>query len=393
MEKDGIITNALYAKFANEVRQIQEEILLKQVMSDSSYTGTINDLLKSESDYNKKLIIQEGNLVYVANEVSSQETKWLESLGIEQSSDYFTVEFDSAGGTEIGSQTIKTGTLVKKPSNPKKEGHDFLGWYYLKQSGSADNPTYTEIKFDFDTKITSNYSLYAKYSGEAIIHACGRNFAFWKSEYKTKITNISFEKKEIIIPDTAVESWDVRADNNCAAVTAYVEPDDDGTGYNLKIISPHTIYAHPNSAGYFQDFTNLQNINFDNFDTSKAISMSAMFQSCSKIESLDLSNFSTTNVNNMSYMFCGCAKIEKLDLSSFDMSQVTNTNLMFFRCYKLNELNLKNWKVSNLEKVTSTSRMFESVPNSVYVYVDNNDMKNWILNIKSSFVNIKVNEL
>ena len=108
----GILNNTLHAKFATEVRQIEEEVMLKQVMSDSSYTGTINDLLGTDSDYNNKLIIQEGNLVYVASEVSSQETKWLESLGIEEASDYYTVEFDSAGGNEIKSQIIKAGEQV-----------------------------------------------------------------------------------------------------------------------------------------------------------------------------------------------------------------------------------------------------------------------------------------
>ena len=43
--------------------------------------------------------MQEGELVYVENAVSSKEARWFEELGIQKSSDYYTVEFDTAGGT------------------------------------------------------------------------------------------------------------------------------------------------------------------------------------------------------------------------------------------------------------------------------------------------------
>ena len=65
---------------------------------------------------------------------------------------------------------------------------------------------------------------------------------------------------------------------------------------------------------------------------------------------------------------------------------------MFRGCSKINELNLKNWKVSNLEKVTSQASMFSGIPKTAYIYVDDIDMKNWILNLRSDFENIKVND-
>ena len=176
----GIITNALYAKFATEVKQIEEQVQLKQIMSDSnfSYMGTINDLLGIDSEYNEKLIIQEWKLVYVSDEVSSQEVTWLKKLGIEQSSEYYTVDFDTGIDLAIASQTIKSGNLVKKPTNPTKSGYEFAGWYYSEQTGTEENPIYTEYEFDFDTSPTNNYSLYAKYCGEAIMMARNNNSAF-----------------------------------------------------------------------------------------------------------------------------------------------------------------------------------------------------------------------
>ncbi len=65
-----------------------------------------------------------------------------------------TVTFDSNGGTEVASQTIKKGQTAKEPEEPTYEGHSFLGWY------TDENDT---IKFDFNTKIKKNMTLIAKW--------------------------------------------------------------------------------------------------------------------------------------------------------------------------------------------------------------------------------------
>lgn len=67
----------------------------------------------------------------------------------------YTVTFNSNGGSAISSQTIEENSKVTKPSNPTRNGFTFLGWYY------------NNNQFDFNTKITSNLTLNAKW--EAII--------------------------------------------------------------------------------------------------------------------------------------------------------------------------------------------------------------------------------
>ncbi len=63
-----------------------------------------------------------------------------------------TVAFDSDGGTAINSQTVKTGSLLTAPINPKRDGYEFLGWYY------------GEIKWDFATEeVTKNLTLRARW--------------------------------------------------------------------------------------------------------------------------------------------------------------------------------------------------------------------------------------
>ena len=67
-------------------------------------------------------------------------------LGIEKN---YIVTFDSNGGSAVESQVVKTGQVVTRPSNPTKEGYEFIDWYY------------NNLVFDFNTKINNNITLEA----------------------------------------------------------------------------------------------------------------------------------------------------------------------------------------------------------------------------------------
>src|SRR5690554_2106821 len=56
---------------------------------------------------------------------------------------YFEVSFDSKGGSSVEPISVVEGGKVQKPSNPTKEGYDFLYWY-------KDNEN---TPFNFDTTI------------------------------------------------------------------------------------------------------------------------------------------------------------------------------------------------------------------------------------------------
>lgn len=66
----------------------------------------------------------------------------------------YTVTFDTDGGSTIDSVTVYEGETVAKPNDPVKEGFEFAGWY--------KDFEYTE-EFDFDTPVTGNITLYAKW--------------------------------------------------------------------------------------------------------------------------------------------------------------------------------------------------------------------------------------
>ena len=67
---------------------------------------------------------------------------------------YFTVSFDSLGGTEISSQSIKEGDMVESVYPQGKEGFIFKGWY--------KDPDYLE-EWDEYAAVSSDMILYAKW--------------------------------------------------------------------------------------------------------------------------------------------------------------------------------------------------------------------------------------
>ena len=214
--------------------------------------------------------------------------------------------------------------------------------------------------------------------------------------YRSKITSI-ITKKDNIVPETAVESWDI-SEAGDGSVMAYVEKTDEVLEpmpepgpTNAKIYSndekvndiSKTIYATPlsetntnyaykltiggkggiianeNMVGYFLEFfshfVNRVSIDLSALDTSEVTDMSYMFSYCSSLTNLDVSNFDTSEVTNMDSMFSECHSLTSLDVSNFDTSKVTNMSGMFLRCSSLTSLDVSKFDTS---KVTNMSWMF-----------------------------------
>ncbi len=67
---------------------------------------------------------------------------------------YYTVTFDSQGGSSVESQQVLEGNTVRTPTSPKKEGAEFKGWY-ISASEGADI-------WNFSTgRVNSDLTLYA----------------------------------------------------------------------------------------------------------------------------------------------------------------------------------------------------------------------------------------
>ena len=69
---------------------------------------------------------------------------------------YYTVTFDTDGGTAIPSESVRSGKKATKPADPTKSGYTFGGWY--------KEDTFTTA-FNFDTEtIAADTTVYAKFT-------------------------------------------------------------------------------------------------------------------------------------------------------------------------------------------------------------------------------------
>ena len=71
----------------------------------------------------------------------------------------YTVTFNSLGGSTVNQVEVVKGKLLTKPINPTKEGYELVDWYTSDDEGI----TLSENPFDFNTPITSDLTLYAKW--------------------------------------------------------------------------------------------------------------------------------------------------------------------------------------------------------------------------------------
>jgi len=94
-------------------------------------------------------------------------------------SGYFQVTFNSQGGSAVPTQSVAYNSTATVPTPaPTRNGYDFVGWY-AESAGFA---------WDFNTSITCDTTLYARWGGAGNIRACeGRDFTisvpFRSSEY------------------------------------------------------------------------------------------------------------------------------------------------------------------------------------------------------------------
>ena len=77
----------------------------------------------------------------------------------------FTVTFDVTGGILTGEarQTVTSGGKVVEPDTPFKTGYGFCGWYT-----STDGGQTLDSAYNFDTVLTKNITLYAKWIDETV---------------------------------------------------------------------------------------------------------------------------------------------------------------------------------------------------------------------------------
>ena len=108
-----------------------------------------------------KWVVDSGTIT-LADAASATTTFTMPAENVEVTATYkdipvttFTVTFETNGGTAVAAQTVTDGSKAVKPADPTKDGFTFDGWY--------QDATLT-VAFSFDTAITANTTLYAKWT-------------------------------------------------------------------------------------------------------------------------------------------------------------------------------------------------------------------------------------
>ena len=268
----------------------------------------------------------------------------------------------------------ETSCEVTLPEINVKDESATIGWYENNNKVGNPGDEYT---------LKNNITLKAKAEFEPIIQSWsnGASTDFHAEEYITNIITATFlDNKDV--PDNAIASWDVSANDNGSVMAWVVADETDSSKYHLYIGGDGGVIANKTSSYLFYNFKSLQKITFgDNFDTSNVTDMSSMFEKCSSLTSLDVSNFDTSNVTNMQSMFSSCSSLTTLDVSKWDTGNVTNMGYLFAYCKKIDKLNVNNFDTSN---VTNMQNMFSSCSSLTTLDVSNFDTSN-VTNMQNMF--------
>ena len=304
--------------------------------------------------------------------------------------DVYSVYFDSNGGSEVTSGTVKGGKIAK-PEAPTRKGYKFLGWYLEDKA------------YDFSNEVKDNMTLKAKWLLEnAYIKSrtaseneklIGLDFTN-QTQLSSGLISVKFTYpiNKIIVGATKptkniAKEADLSVDKD-GSVKAYIVKS--GTNYDLLIATEdrRTIINLPSNSSYLFANFYADSITFNsNVNSKNVTNMSYMF--VSSAWTINLKNLDTSNVTNMEGifkkedklinestgeieygMYAGKAR-EKISrfyynnyldgyyrtingLSDINVSKVTNMSYMFENS-AYTQINLSKW---NTSKVTNMESMF-----------------------------------
>lgn len=135
----------LEARVEDESGQFSGYFLKIENPDNAEFELWVDGFLENEN-------IVEGEWFSIAGRTQSPLNIEIAGEGIEPIGTIFTVVFDVDGGSNVQIQSISEGNTATRPEEPTKEGYIFDDWY--------TNTEFTQ-RFDFDTPITDNLTLYA----------------------------------------------------------------------------------------------------------------------------------------------------------------------------------------------------------------------------------------
>lgn len=144
----GWYSNNVLFDFNTPVTTNLELVAKWEKAKDNSTTGTTTTTKKNDttSSTTKKTTTKKND---TTNTTTTKKTTTTTTEAKK-----YTVKFDSNGGSKVSSKEVTSGSKVSKPSNPTRTGYKFSGW------------TLNNKAYDFNSKVTSNITLVAKWTAK-----------------------------------------------------------------------------------------------------------------------------------------------------------------------------------------------------------------------------------
>jgi uncharacterized repeat protein (TIGR02543 family) len=148
----------------------------------------------------------------------------------------YVVSFETSGGTVIPNQNVNSGGMPIKPNNPEKANHTFDGWYI------------GETKYEFDTPITGNTVIYARwkevqYTGYylGMDGLTGANLIIFLNNLLEQMTG-----RQYVFGNTALQVTDRDPNNSSRLIEFYTGSSynaawDGGTTWNKEHVWPQSL--------------------------------------------------------------------------------------------------------------------------------------------------------
>ena len=125
-----------------------------------------------------------------------------------------------------------------------------------------------------------------------------------------------------------------------------------------KIQFKGTVNAGESQTYIFQNLTNLEEVDFDNYNFSTGTGYTSAFDGCSSLKSVDMSGKTLGSTGSYGSMFEECTSLETVNLEGLTFNGVVS--YMFKNCQNIKSINLNNTKF-----LSSTNNMFYYACNRV----------------------------
>lgn len=178
---------------------------------------------------------------------------------------FYTVTFESNGGTEISDVTIESGQLIDVPNAPSKSTYIFDGWF---------SDINLNVPFNFDQPIKSNITIYAK----------------WGVQTVPTLDLIQEDIDQLVLPDELITSSQIILPNTGPINQSTIS----WTYSNTAVINPHGIVFHPTLGSENETVT--LTATFSLAGESKTMSYDYVVPAMSEVEITELVELPFTNM-------------------------------------------------------------------------------------------------